>query len=110
MKRSLYHWLMDRYRRKVLLAALKKCGHSRTAAARLLGIDLATVGWLCRKYGITCPDGRGKHKLKGYETASLVEVLEQNGWSQARMARQLGVSKQRVGQLVKAYGVKIPVS
>jgi transcriptional regulator with GAF, ATPase, and Fis domain len=108
MKRSLYRWLMDRYRRKVLLAALEKCGYNRKATARLLGVNLATVCCLCRKYEIVCPDFRGKHKAKGYSAASLVELLERNGWNQSKVAKQLGVSHQRVGQLVKKYGIEMP--
>jgi transcriptional regulator with GAF, ATPase, and Fis domain len=37
-----------------------------------------------------------------------MEALERNGWNQTRAARQLGLSRQRVGQLVKAYHVEIP--
>lgn len=110
MERSLYRWLMDRYRRKVLLAALRKCGYNRNAAARLLGVNLATVHGLCSKYGIACPDFRGRHNARGDRGAALVRALEQNGWSQTKVARQLGLSRQRVGQLVKRYGIGMPAS
>jgi transcriptional regulator with GAF, ATPase, and Fis domain len=99
---------MDRYRRKVLLAALKKCDGKRTAAAQLLGVDLVIVSWLCRKYGVAYTDCRGRPRISPERATVLIEALERNGWSQARTARQLGVSKQRVGQLVKAYRVEIP--
>jgi transcriptional regulator with GAF, ATPase, and Fis domain len=108
MKRSLYRWLVDRYRHKVLLAALKKCGYNRKATAQFLGVNLATVQLLCKRFGIVCPDLRGKHKAKGYSAATLVELLERNGWNQSKAAKQLGVSHQRVGQLLKAHGIELP--
>jgi transcriptional regulator with GAF, ATPase, and Fis domain len=108
MKRSLYRWLMDRYRRKVLLAALKKCGYDRKATAQYLGVEITTVQVYCKRYGIACLDLRGKHNVKKYQTASLVEVMERNGWNQSRAAEQLGVSHQRIGQLLKAHGIELP--
>lgn len=77
------------------LRRLAKEGYSRKEIASLLGIDRGYVDTLCRRFGI--------------KTASQIEQVEKlyaKGWNQMKIAEHLGVSRQRINEIIKVHNLQ----
>ena len=74
---------------------LAKEGYNRKQIGALLGIDRRYVDTLCRRYGI-----------KTVSQLEQVEKLYAKGWTQIKIAEELGVSKQRISEIIKRHEMK----
>ena len=81
--------------RTMELKRLAKEGYSRKEIASLLGIDRGYVDTLCRRFGI-----------KTVSQIDQIANLYGKGWSQIRIAEHLGVSKQRISEVIKRHDLK----
>ena len=77
------------------LTRLAKAGHSRGDIGAMLGIDRGYVDTLCRRYQIRTAKNKDR-----------VAALYGKGWTQQAIADELGVSRQRVNEMIRQYGIK----
>lgn len=77
------------------LKRLAKAGYSRGDIGAMLGIDRGYVDTLCRRY-----------KIRTAKNKDRVAALYGKGWTQQAIADELGVSRQRVNEMIRQYGIK----
>src|SRR5690606_29889396 len=58
--------------------------------------------------GVEPSAGQGEVSLWGYEKALIIKALKDNGWTQTRAARSLGISRDNLRYRIKKFEIERP--